>query len=216
MPNGADKRKFKRLQTKWVVKLRRGDASEETIRRTRDDSTIGNISVGGVFIDTPVPFEKGAVIEFDFSLPNQKHPVHVRGLVRWSNRGEIPNMPVGMGIEFLEVTSEDRTRIASYIERESLNQDLSAVTYTPTHKSLLLLYDRKIGQTFSLEVLTQFIRCKNQELMDALRDFSRLRLIDMKDDQVTFRRAPDETLAARIVAWCEDARKNAPPPRGKA
>lgn len=63
-------------------------STERASGRARD------ISVGGMFVvtDTPLPF--GADLVVHLTLPGQRSPFALPGVVRWSKNGE------GMGVQF--------------------------------------------------------------------------------------------------------------------
>ena len=216
MANDENKRRFKRLNTSWIVRLRRGLAGPDTkkLLAKKGGTTISNISSGGVFIETSLPFELGEVVEFDFALPGKKHTVHARGIVKWSNNGRYKNQPLGMGIEFLEVTTEDRTRIEKFIEREGATKSLAVLTRTKIHQALLLLYSRKIGESFSLDVLSQFLSCQHHEVMEALSDFSTNNLVTMEGAVIRFVATSDTGLARNIAVWCEGFKRGDTPTGG--
>ena len=102
MSEGSDKRKFKRISTNMIVRIRTQKPSETTFIRL--DQRVKNASVGGLFIETLQPFLVGSVVEFDFRVPGSPDLVRAKGLVRWSNDGSETTMPAGMGVEFLEVS----------------------------------------------------------------------------------------------------------------
>ena len=84
---------------------------------------IRDISLGGVFIETRVPFEVGRLVEFQFSVPGVSTLVSARGMVRWTNDGSERDSPVGMGIEFLELRTSSGDEITDLgLPRESEDQ----------------------------------------------------------------------------------------------
>ena len=74
-----------------------------------------DISEHGVFIDTRSPLAPGTVIALSIHLSDDPSdaPVMGTGTVIWTD----PMM--GMGIDFLEVSPEDRDRIKNFIHAES-------------------------------------------------------------------------------------------------
>ncbi len=197
----SDNRKYKRLDTNWVVRLRRVAATESTRRRL--DDRIKNISEGGVFIEAAYPFALGEIIEFDFSLPGSKGMIHVRGVVRWSNDGRIPGAPVGMGVEFLEVHSKNRSTILAFVDKEVALREIAPLRKSKLHENLLRLYCRKIGQSYTVENLAEFLGCKDSRMLEILDDFLKLGMAKSRRDEVTFVPAPDEQVARGIIRWYE-------------
>lgn len=104
-----ERRRFKRLPTALIAHIRTRRATQaETLQMD-----VRNVSAGGVFIDTVYPFPVGSLIELDFNLPGEKNQVHAKGVVRWTVlQGEAR----GMGVEFLEVSTESRAAIQQFIQ----------------------------------------------------------------------------------------------------
>ncbi|HEX3345601.1 MAG TPA: PilZ domain-containing protein, partial [Polyangiaceae bacterium] len=63
-------------------------STERVAGRTRD------VSVGGIFILTATPLPFGADLVLHVTMPGEKSPFALAGVVRWSKVGE------GMGIQF--------------------------------------------------------------------------------------------------------------------
>ena len=64
-----------------------------------------DISVQGMFLQTPHHFAEGAVLKVRCRLARSRHEVHARAEVRYCLPG------VGVGIEFVEISAEDREAI---------------------------------------------------------------------------------------------------------
>jgi hypothetical protein len=85
-----------------VVELRRHqrapvDVPVEFVAKGSTERTAGHlkdVSVGGMFIVTPTPLPFGADLVVHVTLPGQKSPFALPGVVRWSKNGE------GMGVQF--------------------------------------------------------------------------------------------------------------------
>ena len=67
---------------------------------------VGNISAGGVFIETGEPFSVGQEVTLIFSSPNHPEPIKITGKVIRSVEG-------GIGVEF-EGVSEDLDTIIKF------------------------------------------------------------------------------------------------------
>ena len=70
---------------------------------TEGSGTIRDISAGGVFIEDSAPLSEGTVFSFDVRVGNTDVPV--RGVVRRSVPG------VGMGVQFQQLSGEDRSQL---------------------------------------------------------------------------------------------------------
>lgn len=68
-----------------------------------------DLSVGGMFIETKVPYEPGTPIDLRFHLSDDTPVVIASALVRYL----VPNM--GMGVQFTEMEWEDRHRIKQFV-----------------------------------------------------------------------------------------------------
>ncbi len=64
-----------------------------------------DVSVHGMFIQTPRHFAEGAILKVRFRLARSRHEVRARAEVRYCLRG------VGVGVEFVEISAEDRAAI---------------------------------------------------------------------------------------------------------
>lgn len=70
-----------------------------------------DISVGGMFIETKQPFPEGAVFNLQFELGDGGAAIQVEAVVRYAIRN------LCMGIEFVNLTPQDRTRIEAYVAK---------------------------------------------------------------------------------------------------
>jgi len=69
-----------------------------------------DINEGGVFIETEKPHQAGTEVAMQFHLPGSGEVLQTIGRVVRVSSGS-PSSPSGMGIEFDELTSEDRRKI---------------------------------------------------------------------------------------------------------
>lgn len=74
-----------------------------------------NLSAWGVFIRTAVPFDAEAQVMVRFEMPGRDQPVAATGRVVWSNSDPSKWSGMGMGIEFLDLSTSDRTAIEEYL-----------------------------------------------------------------------------------------------------
>ena len=85
-----------------MVELRRHqrapiDVAVEFVAKGSTERTAGrakDVSVGGMFVVTTTPLPFGADLVVHVTLPGQKSPFALPGVVRWSKNGE------GMGVQF--------------------------------------------------------------------------------------------------------------------
>jgi uncharacterized protein (TIGR02266 family) len=69
-----------------------------------------DINEGGIFIETEKPHQAGTEVTMQFHLPGNSEVLRTIGRVVRVSSGDIGS-PAGMGIEFDELTVDDRTKI---------------------------------------------------------------------------------------------------------
>ena len=72
-----------------------------------------DISMGGVFISTPEPLQEGQHVDLAIYALNDD-PVNVSGNIKWT-RDETDDNVAGMGIQFMDMTEGDKTKIKEII-----------------------------------------------------------------------------------------------------
>lgn len=79
----------------------------------------GNISSGGLFIETENPLEQGRHFVLELQLPDASEPVKIKCEVVWSTGKEAKDdhpTGMGMGIKFLEMTKKDHQILQRHVE----------------------------------------------------------------------------------------------------
>jgi hypothetical protein len=112
--------------------------SEEVLRRIRipfirratlehasgvEDVFLIDLGLLGVFVEHAAPMEVGAAVEIRFSFPENDRPVVAGCRVAWWQpakvRPAVPAavraLPAGAGLEFVELSDIDKTRLRDYI-----------------------------------------------------------------------------------------------------
>ena len=76
-------------------------------------ASIANISEFGIFVRTHEPLEVGTRLTLTFAPPGSDEPFVIHGQVQWVNavRMLADNPNPGMGIRFVDLTSEARARL---------------------------------------------------------------------------------------------------------
>lgn len=80
-----------------------------------------NISEDGVFISTEEHYEMGNILSMKFILPKDDGDIEIEteGEVMWGDESdEGQKLLNGVGIQFSNISAEDRTAIASFVEEE--------------------------------------------------------------------------------------------------
>lgn len=81
-----------------------------------------DISTGGIFIKTSTPLPKGEQFVLKLQLPGISEPFKIEGKVSWTRtetKDPVQN-PLGMGIEFIGLTSSDRRKIKEVVIQNGL------------------------------------------------------------------------------------------------
>jgi len=102
----ADRRRT--LRTELIVRVAYSTVDEMFSEFTRD------INEGGLFIETEKPKPTGTEVTLNFNLPGSDESISTIGRVVHVTTGD-GDTPPGMGIEFEELTAEDRARIDALI-----------------------------------------------------------------------------------------------------
>jgi type IV pilus assembly protein PilZ len=104
-----ERRSYERFEVTWSVDC----ATDETFLY----ATIGNISEMGIFVRTIEPLMVGTQLTLRFAPPKSPEPFVLRGKVQWINalRPLHDNPNPGMGIQFIDLTSDDRERLVEAI-----------------------------------------------------------------------------------------------------
>lgn len=97
-----DRRRAERAQV--TVRIDYATVDEMFSEFTRD------INEGGLFIETDKPHEPGTEVSMQFHLPGSAEALRTVGRVVRISSGQ-PGTPAGMGIEFDELTPDDRVKI---------------------------------------------------------------------------------------------------------
>lgn len=205
-----EQRKFKRLNTNWITRIRATRLTDSVKLRIEQ---VKNVSLGGIFVEMQMPFPLETVVEFGFEIPNYAEEIRGRGIVRWSNNGSVKGQPPGMGIEFVEVLTGNKDVIKEYVHGEAAKEFITVLTRSRLHQNLLRFYCRKLGESFPVDVLAQFLGARNADLLECLKDFSLYKIVRFAKDTVTFVAAENAEVAHGIRVWY-DALDHGTTPRG--
>jgi type IV pilus assembly protein PilZ len=104
-PPFSDRRSSDRIDVTWSVDCE----SKDTFLY----ASITNISEFGIFVRTHEPLEVGTTLILRFAPPSSKEPFVLHGQVQWVNavRMLADNPNPGMGIRFIDLSSEARERL---------------------------------------------------------------------------------------------------------
>lgn len=79
------------------------------------ESATFNLSSWGVFIRTPSPFAPGENVILRFRLPEEAQSIRAMGRVVWSNTDPAKWGGTGMGIQFIDLSAEQRRAIERHL-----------------------------------------------------------------------------------------------------
>jgi uncharacterized protein (TIGR02266 family) len=88
----------------------------------RTDYSI-NLSTGGLFVETGNFLTVDTPLTIEFILPKKDKTIVTEGRVAWINHPELkikPNLPVGIGLQFLGTSLDDMDAISQFIKNEPL------------------------------------------------------------------------------------------------
>ena len=103
----------KHIRTAMAVKIKYQSASG-----TWKESITGTLGTGGLFIETPAPFDKGSEIAIELLLPDTPpRTVKTKGKVVWtrSQFEKVLHFP-GMGVEFSDLSDPERDSIEKLVK----------------------------------------------------------------------------------------------------
>ena len=108
-PPVSDRRVYERIDVEWSVDCE----TEQTFLY----ASITNISEMGIFVATHEPLEVGTRLTLRFAMPGEESPFILLGQVQWVNpiRMLSDNPNPGMGIRFVDLSSENRERIINSV-----------------------------------------------------------------------------------------------------
>ena len=108
-PPVSERRVYERIDVEWSVDCE----TDETFLY----ASITNISEMGIFVATHEPLEVGTRLTLRFALPGDQAPFILLGQVQWVNpiRMLSDNPNPGMGIRFVDLSSENRERIINSV-----------------------------------------------------------------------------------------------------
>ena len=80
------------------------------------EALIHNISQMGVYLATDAPFDPGYKFLIEIDLPGNKGQIKGGCEVVWVNQVEAEDYPKGMGVQFIDLSAEDRKLLQESLE----------------------------------------------------------------------------------------------------
>jgi len=76
---------------------------------------IHTIAVRGAFIELTSPPGIGEEMTVDFSFPRKPEAITAKAVVRWTRKSGNGG-PAGVGVQFMEISDRDMSKIMSYVQ----------------------------------------------------------------------------------------------------
>lgn len=81
------------------------------------DSEIMNLSKGGVFLRSDIALPLKSTVDFEFALPGESRVIKATGMVVWSRTKKGQGEMTGMGVQFVDMSSDDIEAILDHMEK---------------------------------------------------------------------------------------------------
>jgi c-di-GMP-binding flagellar brake protein YcgR len=105
-----ERRKFVRLDTSVKIRYKVLQPTDNNDTNSRD------LSAGGVKIEVKEPIRPNTVLWLEINLPSEADPLQAKGEVVWQEKiSPAENSGYEMGIKFLEMDVNDRSRLSKYL-----------------------------------------------------------------------------------------------------
>ncbi|MEW6008920.1 MAG: PilZ domain-containing protein [Candidatus Omnitrophota bacterium] len=107
-----EQRRFPRLDVRVKVEYQVLDSTQDKIK-----SFTKNVSQGGICLFLNSFLDKGTLLDLKLFMPDKKEPILATGKIAWVEKFEVGDSKeeIEGGIEFINISDEDRRRIAKYI-----------------------------------------------------------------------------------------------------
>ena len=111
---GRERRRARRVPVEIQIQYETADGFFQDYMR--------NLSLGGIFIETPKPLPMHTKLKVQFSLPDMSAPIVADGVVVHTLRLGQPKKPSvsGMGIKFSELEPSSKEMLESYLQAQGI------------------------------------------------------------------------------------------------
>ncbi|MBN1595228.1 PilZ domain-containing protein [candidate division FCPU426 bacterium] len=104
-----DRRRIPRVQVFFLLENMTFSGSEGGMEC---QGVVKNITPDGLLLESNVKIKKNDILQLSFTLPNTRKALNLEGKVRWA---EVKKAYTTAGIEFMDLTSEQREVIMEYL-----------------------------------------------------------------------------------------------------
>ena len=105
---------FRRIDPRYERQI----AVEVLCEGKKQTSQTRNISLGGLYLDSPASLPIGTTVQLRFELPTQPEPIEVAGDVRWLVKNGNGDQS-GIGIRFQGLRARDVWALNRFFQSES-------------------------------------------------------------------------------------------------
>jgi Tfp pilus assembly protein PilZ len=88
---------------------------KKAILQSHDSYSVKNLSIGGMLIESPYPFETGQAMHMDLTIPGEETIHFVGRVVSCRQAGDKELKRYDIGIEFSEMSEQDNKRLRTYL-----------------------------------------------------------------------------------------------------
>jgi uncharacterized protein (TIGR02266 family) len=81
-----------------------------------------DLNTGGLFLETDRPLMVDTTLNLEFKLPTNGSTIRCKARGAWVNdpvQRKKPNLPPGMGVQFLDISLSDMNAIRDYLKNEN-------------------------------------------------------------------------------------------------
>lgn len=109
-----------KLKGKLPVEFLRVPTEADVLCETRDNffsGKLADISVGGAYVRSPVPFRIDSPVRLTFCTFRDREPLELEGRIAWNNPGSVrkQTFPEGAGIQFTQCDQRSQSQLQDYV-----------------------------------------------------------------------------------------------------
>ncbi len=112
----AEIKKFVRIKERNEPRLDVAIPADVAFKGTMTSGTVRNISKSGLLLETEEPYGIGSMLTIDFSFPDRKIKVKIKGIIVRDATGRSTDK--GFGLSFFEVAEKHQSSINSFIDEQ--------------------------------------------------------------------------------------------------
>jgi uncharacterized protein (TIGR02266 family) len=187
------KRLYKRLPVEMDVSMK----PEKVDKKKEEEylTKLKNLSENGAFVLTDNPPEIGSFVRLEFVLEGSNNKVNVLGVVRW--RDMSPGS-VGMGIQFIEVSTKNKNKLSTYVDRKTADETLQVIGKSAMHKTILRQLVKHYGERVPIITIMKSTGTSRMLFNRTIEDFVKLGLVSIERDEIICRQPASDSMRIAI------------------